>query len=350
MKSGAAALQNGDFESLLMATTAYERARELRPESLETCLMLGRTYRRLTLHEETLALVNECQPERTPDPNLELMRGRALKQLGLGSEARAAFDAATMAGSAEAYFELGTLAQAEGDLDVAIEAFETMIRMRPRRARAYISLAQVHIDRLEFAPAAELLHRVLGMQACCAAQAHDLLGVTSYKGGDLAAAVEHGREAIRLDPDLEQAHYNLALALRDSGQREQSREAMQRFQEIAVAEKQRTLENNQEMQIVVINAQGLYYLRRDNPAKALELFETAATLEPNDAFLHFNIGLSRVAMDEHDSAITALEIARELQPGRAATYEVLANAYRAAGRPRDAQRIDELLQKLDPQY
>jgi len=350
MQAGAAALENGDFESLLRATTAYERAHELRPESIETCLALGRAYRRLTLHDKTIALVDECQAGGGGKPKLELLRGRTLLQMGMGSEARAAFEAATMAGAVEARFDLGMLARDEGDLDVAVEQLEAMIRMRPRQALAYVRLAEVYIDRQELSAAEELLRRVLGMQACCAAQAQQLLGSVLYKAGDLEGAVTHGREAIKLDAGLKLAHYDLALALRDSGQREQARQLMQRFQEMTRAERQRELQQNRAMQIGMLNAQGLYYFRRDHPAEALEFFETAVELAPEDVLIHFNIGLCRAALGQHEGAITALERARQLQPERAETYEVLAAAYRALGRAGDAQRIDELRQRIERQH
>ena len=350
MQTAAAALQNGDFESALRAATAYERAHELRPESIQTCLALGRTYRRLSLHEETIALIDECLAAAGPAPNLELMRGRTLLQMGMGSEARAAFEAATTAGAVEARSDLGLLAWAQGDLDVAVEELEALIRVRPRRALVYVRLAEVYIDRLEVATAEGLLQRVLEMEACCAAQAHNLLGLIRYKAGDLEGAVTHGREAIRLDEDLGLAHYNLAMALRDSGQREQSQQVIQRFQEIDSAANQRELEENRATQIAMLNAQGLYYFRRDDPAEALKLFEAALGFAPDDALIHFNIGLSRSSLGQHEGATTALERARELQPKRAETYVLLAAAYRALGRAADAQRIDELHQQLEGQH
>ncbi len=345
IQAGAAALQAGDFESVLRATTAYERARELRPESVEACLGLGRSYRRLSLHEETLALVDECPPH----PNLELMRGRTLLRMGMGSAARAALEAATMAGSVEARFDLALLVRDEGDLDVAVEQLEALIRVRPRRALAHVRLAELHIDRDEISAAEELLQRVLSMEACCAAQAHNLLGSVRYKASDLEGAVMHAREAIKLDPELKLAHYNLALALRASGQRQEAERAMQHFQEMTSAEEQRELDQNQATQIGLRNAQGLYYFRRERPAEALEIFEAALELAPDDALIHFNIGLSRAALFQHEGAITALERARELQPQRAETYEVLAAVYLALGRVDDAERIEELRQQLEGQ-
>ncbi len=349
MQTGATALQNGGIDSVLRAATEYERAHELRPESIEACLALGRTYRRLTLHEETIALVEECQAAAGQAPNLELMRGRTLLQMGMGLEARAAFEAATMAGSVEARFDLASLARDQGDLDVAAEQLEAIIRVRPRHARAYVRLAEVRIDRQETSAAEELLQRVLTLQVCCAAQAHDLLGSIRYEAGDLDGAITHWRETIRLNADRRLAYYNLALALRDSGEGEQSRQMMQRFQEMDSAANQRELDENRATQIAMLNAQGLYYLRRDDPAEALRLFEAALEFAPGGALIHFNVGLSRATLGQYEGAITALERARELQPERAETYEVLASAYRALGRAADAQRIDELRQKLESQ-
>ena len=337
----------GDLESVLRATAAYESALELRPRSGEACLALGRAYRRLTFHEKTLALVDECQAAGSRDPNLELLRGRALRQMGMPSEARSAFEAAAIRGSVEAHFELGVQARAQGDLDVAVKEFEAVVRMRPRRALAYVRLAEVHIDRLAYASAEELLRRVLRMQACCVAQAHNLLGFALYKTGDLDGAVAHGREAIKLNAELKQAHYNLALALRDSGKREQSHQVIQRFQELTDAEDQRELQENRAMQLGLLNAQGLYYFRRDDPTQALKLFETAVEFAPDDALIHLNIGLSKAALGQHQGAIVALERSLALQPERAETYTILAAAYRVVGQAEDAQRIDELRRQIE---
>lgn len=347
MRVGGAALQSGDFESLLRAATAYERAHELRPERIEACLGLGRAYRRLSLHEETIALVDECLASAGRAPNLELMKGRTLLRMGMGSAARAAFEAAITAGSVEARFDLGSLARDEGDLDVAAEQFEAIIRVRPRQALAHIRLAEVHIDRHEISAAEEALQNVLEMQACCLALAHDLLGAIRYETGDLEGAITHGREAVRIEPDLRIAHYNLALALRDNGEREQSQQVMQRFQEIDSAANQRELEENRAAQIAMLNAQGLYYLRRDKPAEAVQLFEAALQFAPDDALIHFNIGLSRSELGQQEGAITALENARALQPEHVEIYELLAATYRSLGQEAEARRIDELRQQLE---
>jgi Flp pilus assembly protein TadD len=50
------------------------------------------------------------------------------------------------------------------------------------------------------------------------------LGLRRKKENDLAGAVQSFREAVRLAPDLADAHYQLALALRKRGARQEARQ------------------------------------------------------------------------------------------------------------------------------
>jgi Tfp pilus assembly protein PilF len=137
----------------------------------------------------------------------------------------------------EAHFLLGTILRQQGDLESAAREFREAIRHDPRSAEAHLNLGQV-LRRLrdpEGASAAlaeaERLNQ-LKVDRQAAVFAVDL-GRRKLEKQDLAGAILSFREAVRLAPDLAQAHYELALALRRQGAGDEARAHFEAARRIA---------------------------------------------------------------------------------------------------------------------
>ena len=118
---------------------------------------------------------------------------------------------------------LATVLKQEGDAAAALAEFRATIKYRPTSAEAHLSLGQLLPQRGDSAGAAAAFAEAERLQARKAdAQASTFaVGVGTERGraGDLPGAIDQFREAIRLAPDNPHAHYQLALALQQSGAR-----------------------------------------------------------------------------------------------------------------------------------
>ncbi len=336
------------LDAVLKAAEAFEKVFEQRPHEGESCLALGRAYRRLNLPEQALSLIGDCESAGIEDARLYLLKGRMLSQMGNFTEARPALlraaDGREAAGPA--YLDLAVISRNQGDFDTAIAEYERTIQLRPRRLTAYIHLANIYVNRKQPQAAADLLTRAI-RTAPRSPVAHKELCQVRQEMGDLADAETYCRRALELNPDLLEGYYALALVLRDAGKTDESRQMMERYRTLTAGDEQRTLESNRQSQIALANIQGLYYFRQNDLDRALELFESAAELAEDDWLVAFNLGMTHAALGDHSSSVGALQRAQELNPDRAQTYPLLAAELRALGRHGEAARIEALGRSIE---
>jgi tetratricopeptide (TPR) repeat protein len=133
---------------------------------------------------------------------------------------------------AEAHYLLGTVLRQQGDIDGAVAEFRETIRIQPASAEAYLSLGQALLrkkDREGSAAALAEADRLNRMKVDRQAAIFAVdLGKRRLGEGDVRGAIDSLREAVRLAPDLAEAHLQLALALDRQGA---SAEARQHFDE-----------------------------------------------------------------------------------------------------------------------
>ncbi len=343
------------LEAVLKATEAFEKVFEQRPHEGESCLALGRAYRRLNLPEQAVSLIGDCERAGIEDPRLYLLKARMQLQMGNYTEARPTFlraaEGPQVAGPS--YLELAVMSDNQGDFDTAITEYETAIteyerstELRLRGITAYIRLADIYVKRNQPEAADELLTRAI-RAVPRSPLVHKELCRLRREMGDLAAAETYCRRALELNPDLLEGYYTLALVLRDRSKTDESRQVMERYRTLTAADDQEKLETNRATEIGLANIQGLYYFRRDNLERALELFESAVELAQDDWLVAFNLGMTYAALSNHESSVVALERSRQLNPGRFSTYPLLAAELRALGRHDEATRIEALGRDLE---
>ena len=119
--------------------------------------------------------------------------------------------------------------------------------------------------------------RGLAHQSPKAARKEFDLGVRDSRKGRIDGALKHLIEAVRLDPDLIEAHAQL----------------------------------------------GMVYARTGQPLLALDHFKRALALEPNSATLHSNAAAALIALHRGDEAERAARRAVQLAPGSAEANYVL---------------------------
>ena len=173
-------------------------------------------------------------------------------------------------------------------------------------------------------------------------------GYAYVEQGHPDKAISHLERAIAIAPNLKRAHYNLARAHRESGNLEAATHAItetlrldadyQPAHELANAIKQEHYNR------------GTTYLNDERYSEAIPAFQNAITLDPNFTTAHYNLGLTYLKMETYPRAVEALQKTITLDDTYTAAHHALAIAYlgqQELGKARDAAR-DAL--KLDTNY
>lgn len=157
-------------------------------------------------------------------------------------------------------------------------------------------------------------------------QAHYRLALCQVRVGMNDYAIKSFKEAIRLDPNMQEAREGLegvyvtrGLLARQSGKKS---EALAAFEE-GVAANPKSVSAALELG-AELDSQG-------QSERALEVYGKAAANAPDDATSHAKLGAVFAARGMHDRAVAELETAVRLNPRDAASHKALGFEYAALG-------------------
>ncbi|MEM1181743.1 MAG: tetratricopeptide repeat protein [Acidobacteriota bacterium] len=119
--------------------------------------------------------------------------------------------------------ESGAVSLEAGDTAAAAGAMDSALRLAPEDARAQYNAGTAG---LAFAPdrAKTLLEQAAGADGDVAAKAAYNLGNLQLESGELQPAIESYKQALRRDPDFEDAKFNLELAQRRLQEQQQNQD------------------------------------------------------------------------------------------------------------------------------
>jgi tetratricopeptide (TPR) repeat protein len=137
---------------------------------------------------------------------------------------------------AEAYYTLGTVLKQQGKMQEAADALRNAIRLQPDFAGAHTTLAGVlrALGDNEGAASEARTGQQIGKEATGrqAAVLATSSGRRLLKAGDVEGAIAQFRAAINSSPNYAQAHYQLGIALRQKGAKEESSQEFRRASEL----------------------------------------------------------------------------------------------------------------------
>jgi Flp pilus assembly protein TadD len=168
--------------------------------------------------------------------------------------------------------------------------------------------------------------------------AHNNLGLVFKNEGQIAKAIHHYRETIRLKPDYAGAHYNLGIVLFKNGQTD---DAMIEFQ--------------QAIRLGPNDSRAYYNLaialeRGGQSDEAIRQYQQAIRLNPDYVGARLNLGVAFSHGGRVDEAMTQFQEAVRLAPDDAEARNNLGAVLRAKGRLDDALGQFREAIRLDPAH
>ncbi len=231
----------------------------------------------------------------------------------------------------ETGMELIELHYATGDLDKAAAVVSVLRQIRPADPDILYTAYRIHSS------LADESMLGLSMSAPMSARMHQAMAHELARQGNDEGAIAHYREALKADPQLPGAHFELAEMLNGAASASGYEEAAEREYKAALAVNR--FDAKSECRLGEIAA------KRSDTKEAIAHYRRALELQPND--LDANLGLARalIAMQQPDKAQPLLERAVRIDPTHAVARYRLAALYRSAGRAEDARRELEEFQK-----
>jgi Tfp pilus assembly protein PilF len=223
----------------------------------------------------------------------------------------------------ETGMELIDIYTTAGDLDKAAPTISVLRHLEPTNEVILYSAYRLYSDL-----ASESLLS-LSVVAPNSARMHQAMAHELAKQGNNAAAIENYRTALKLDPDLNGVHFELAEMLNLStspADREEAKSEYKKALEVDPSDEQ------SECRL------GDIALRRNDLKEADDRYRKAVQLRPDDP--DANLGLAKVlmAMGQPEKAEPLLDRAIQLDPTSAVAHFRLSTIYREQGRINDAKR------------
>lgn len=287
--------------------------------------------------EEALARIGRWRRARPGSAEAAFLEGEALAQLERVPEALAAFERARRLGYPESEMErsVGILLARVGRRDAA----EPMLRRaRERRdgpdPRLDEALARVYLETYRLGLALEALRRWAEAEPADPKPYLWKAEVDTRLGSAAGHLIDDYREALRRDPDLDEARLSLAHALRGDGQ-----------YEAAAAEFDRYLGRHPDDPYALAGA-GLVAMARGRDAEAIARLDRALELDPENGPALDGRAALALRRGEFAAALPLLERARALDPDDPEVRYRLGMALDRLGRPDEARAEREAATRI----
>jgi len=249
-----------------------------------------------------------------------LEQGMELEQLGQLDEALQCYESAIalMPELARAHFNRGIILLDRGDAQDALDAFTKAVQYKPDSAGAHFNMgaAYVRLDRHEAAIAA--YRQAIALKPDFA-EAHMALGGALEALGEDEAAISTYRRALEIKPDYAEAHHRLVKILLQ----------LDRLDEVAACYRQ-MLEFDRS-NVELLNNLGLILNDLGNLQEAAACFRSAVQLNPDLVSGHGNLGNVLLGLHLYVDAMASYRRVLEIDPDNADAHNNLGNVFKEIG-------------------
>ena len=275
---------------------------------------------RLADYEEAVAYLQTSQEEYQKDGDT----GAFL--LALQSIAEAQTENNELA--SQVYLLSGNVHRSRGEHDLAIEDYNTVIKLTnivietdPNDVAAYIRRGMAYHHKNEYGSAIENFTKAIELDSSIS-QLYLARGITYNYEGEYDSAIEDATKALELNPDNAEAYKHRGLAYQSKGDYDHSKGDYDR----AIADFTKAIELSPDDTNAycgrghAYQSRGDYFRSKDDYDHAIEDFTKAIELSPNDARAYSGRGSAYQSKGEHNRAIEDATKAVELNPQDANVY------------------------------
>ena len=242
---------------------------------------------------------------------------------------------------AQGHHLLGTVLLKQNDLNGAISEFRAAIDLDPNltEARANLSQALQKAGRKQEAQQASEELRKVNAEASNFGQSMILVQTAAdhMNKGETSEAVRALQEAVSLTPTFTEAQYQLASALRRSGDNKKSEEASWKV-----------LQLEPDHALAHLNL-GLLLSKEGDANQAEVELKKAIQIEPSLSEAHFALGKLAGRSQNWQVAVREFQTVIAWNPLDAAAHNALAQALKASGQAEEAARELRFAQQLGPE-
>lgn len=174
------------------------------------------------------------------------------------------------------------------------------------------------------------------------ARAYVEKGRELYRNDEDTQAAEAFQQALKLDPELAEAHFRLGLAYDSLGQAQEAEAAYRKA--VETYKKYLGIEGNGDDAEAHYNL-GQTYAGLHLYAEAVREYRLATRLKPDDAAIHYDLGLALMRLAQYDEASKSFAKSLELDPENYRAEDELAEAQEGVNRIRTGKKHQEDLLK-----
>lgn len=180
-------------------------------------------------------------------------------------------------------------------------------RESEQTAEYWFYLAQDYFNAGKYKDTIEALKKVIRLdpQFAKRAETHQIIGSAYLLLEEYQAAADAFEQAIKINPDYANAHYNLGLAYK----------SLRKYQKAIDAYKQVIRINPDDAEAYC--SLGCAYTSLEKYQEAIHSFRNAVRIKPNYADAYYNLGVVYTYLKDRDAALGQYKILKNLNPRQA---------------------------------